>query len=48
VPIASYDRYFGKKGGAAKALRAMVKEYGAEKGQRVFYAMVNKRKRRGS
>jgi hypothetical protein len=42
MPIARYDRLFG--GDAAKALRAMVAKYGAEKGRRVFYATVNKRK----
>lgn len=44
MPIARYDRYFGKPGGASKALRAMTKEYGPAKARRVFYAMVNKRR----
>jgi hypothetical protein len=42
MPISAYDRYFG--GDAAKALRAMIKQYGPEKGRRIFYATVNKRK----
>lgn len=44
MPIAKYDRYFG--GDAAKALRSLIKQYGPQKGRRVFYALVNKRKRR--
>jgi len=48
MPIASYDRLFGGKGGASKALRAMVKEYGSKKGTSVFYALVNKRKKKAS
>jgi hypothetical protein len=43
MPIAKYNRFFG--GNAAKALRAMIAKYGPEKGRRVFYATVNKRKR---
>ena len=42
MPLAAYDRYFG--GDAAKAYRAMVKQYGQKKGRSVFYALVNKRK----
>jgi hypothetical protein len=43
VPIAKYNRFFG--GDAAKALAALKKQYGPEKGRRVFYALVNKRRR---
>jgi len=43
MPVANYDRYLG--GNAAKALRELVKQYGPEKGRRVFYALVNKRKK---
>ena len=46
MPLAKYDRHFGGKGGAAKAHAAMAKEYGAEKGEAVFYATMNKRKKR--
>jgi hypothetical protein len=46
MPIAAYDRYFGGKGGAAKAMAALVKEYGPQKGRAVFYGLVNKRKRK--
>lgn len=35
------SHYFGGKG--AKVLRRMQKQYGAEKGERVFYATANKR-----
>lgn len=44
MPIAKYDRFFG--GNAAKTLAAMKKQYGPEKGRRVFYASVNAKKRR--
>jgi hypothetical protein len=43
MPIKRYDRYYG--GNAAKALKAMAKQYGPEKGRRVFYATANKRKK---
>jgi hypothetical protein len=36
------DKYF--KGKGAQVMRNMQREYGAEKGKRVFYATVNKRK----
>lgn len=42
MPIKRYDRFFG--GNAGAALRAMVKRYGPEKGRRIFYATINKRK----
>lgn len=46
MPLSQYDRYFGNtKGAARKALDAMRREYGAEKGERVFYATVAKRKK---
>jgi hypothetical protein len=45
MPISKYDRFFG--GDAAKALAAMKKKYGPEKGRQVFYATVNQKKRRG-
>jgi hypothetical protein len=41
MPTQKYDRYFG--GHATKARGAMEKEYGAEKGEDVFYALKNKR-----
>jgi hypothetical protein len=47
MPISKYDRYFGsKKGSAQKAKSAMAEEYGADKGEKVFYATKNKRKGR--
>ena len=44
MPISKYDKYYGGKGGATEAHAAMVKEYGAKKGEEVFYATKNKRK----
>jgi len=44
MPIARYDRYYG--GNAAGALRSMVRRYGPQKGRRVFYATINKRRGR--
>jgi hypothetical protein len=44
VPLSRYDRYFG--GNAAKALRAMIAKYGAQRGRQVFYATVNKKRKR--
>ena len=46
MPMSKYDTHFGGKGGAAKAHAAMVKEYGAEKADEVFYAKINKMKKR--
>ena len=43
MPLSKYDKFFGGKGGATKAHAAMAKEYGAEKGESVFYALKNKR-----
>lgn len=44
MPLAKYNAKFGgEKGSAAKAHAAMVKEYGKDKGERVFYATVNKK-----
>jgi hypothetical protein len=49
MPLSRYDGLFGgKKGSAAEAHAAMVKQYGSEKGDAVFYGMVKKRKRRRS
>jgi hypothetical protein len=45
MPMRQYNVLFGgKKGSAKKAHDAMVKEYGTKKGERVFYALTNKRK----
>ena len=44
MPLSKYNKEFGgKKGSAAKAHSAMLKEYGAEKGEHVFYATKNKK-----
>jgi hypothetical protein len=45
MPTAKYDKFFsGKPGSAAKAKASMAKQYGHEKGEKVFYATKNKRK----
>jgi hypothetical protein len=45
MPIAKYNRAFGGgKGAAQKALAGMKEQYGAEKGERVFYATVNRKR----
>jgi hypothetical protein len=43
MPLSRYDRFYGGQGGAAKAHAAMTKQYGAKKGERIFYATKNKR-----
>lgn len=46
APMSEHDQYFGGSSGSAeKALSAMKKEYGEDKGESVFYALVNKRKK---
>lgn len=48
MPLSKYDKFFsGKSGSAAKAKSAMSKEYGPEKGEKVFYATKNARKSAG-
>lgn len=48
MPLSKYNKYFGGKAGAAKkAKSAMAKEYGADKGEKVFYAKKNKNKSEG-
>lgn len=43
MPLSKYNKEFGgKKDAAAKAHSAMKKEYGAKKGEQVFYATKNK------
>jgi hypothetical protein len=47
MPLSNYDSVFGgKSGSAAEAHAAMVRQYGKEKGDRVFYSTVNKRKKK--
>ena len=45
MPLSKYDSEFGGKGGAQKAHDAMAKQYGAKKGEQVFYATKNKKKK---
>lgn len=42
MPISKYNKFYG--GNANKALNTMKSRYGSEKGERVFYATVNKKK----
>jgi hypothetical protein len=44
MPLSKYNAYFG--GNAAKALRAMIAKYGAQRGRQIFYATVQKHKKR--
>lgn len=49
APLSEYDKYFGgKPGAAAKAKASMIEEYGEEKGESVFYATINKKRKQGS
>lgn len=46
MPLSRYNKVFGgKPGSAAKAKFAMADEYGSKKGEQIFYATVNKRKK---
>ncbi|KKN21040.1 hypothetical protein LCGC14_0929380 [marine sediment metagenome] len=47
MPLSRYDQFFGGKGGAAKAMDAMVSQHGAEKGKSVFFATIKEKKKRG-
>lgn len=48
MPLSRYNPQFGgKKGSAEKAHAAMTEEYGEKKGEQVFYATKNKRKKLG-
>lgn len=45
MPMSRYNKAFGGKPGAAKkAMASMRESYGAEKGERVFYATVNRKR----
>lgn len=46
MPVSRYDKFFGGKGSAEKALAAMKRTYGPKKGEHVFYAVIAKRERR--
>jgi len=49
VPLTQYDKYFGgKPGSAQKAAVALKEEYGTDDGKKLFYAIVQKRKNRGT
>lgn len=45
MPLSRYNKAFGGgKGSAEKAHAAMVSKYGEKKGERVFYATVNRKR----
>lgn len=45
MPLSQYARYFGgQKDAPARVLARLRKEYGQEKGTRVFYALIAKRR----
>lgn len=47
MPFSKYNREFGgKKESAEKAHSAMVSEYGAKKGEQIFYATKNSNKKK--
>jgi hypothetical protein len=47
MPVSKYNRYFsGKRGSAQETLSSMIAQYGEKKGRAVFYATVNKRKKK--
>lgn len=47
MPISKYNKEFGgAEGSAAEAESAMKAEYGAKKGEQVFYATKNRNKNR--
>lgn len=48
MPLSKYDKYFGGKGGAEKAHTSMEKQYGKDRGEQIFYATKNKRKKQFS
>jgi hypothetical protein len=46
MPLSKYNKEFGgKKGSAEKAYRSMIQRYGHKRGEQVFYATKNKRKK---
>lgn len=46
MPLERYDKFFGGRGSAQKALASMQRTYGRKDGQTVFDATVAKRKRK--
>lgn len=47
MPLSKYNAQFGgKKGSAEKAHASMVDQYGPKKGEQVFYATKNARKKK--
>jgi hypothetical protein len=43
--LSRYDKaYGGKPGAARKAKAAMTEKYGAERGEKIFYATVNRKR----
>lgn len=49
MPLRHYDRFFGgRTDAAARALAGMQRTYGADEGERVFYATLEKRRAQGN
>ena len=48
MPLSKYDRFYGRKGSASKALSAMKDRLGEKRGESVFYATMQKRKKEGA
>ena len=47
MPLSKYNPQFGgKEGSAAKAHAAMSEQYGSKRGEAIFYALQNKRKKK--
>lgn len=47
MPLSNYNAQFGgKPGSAAKAHAAMGEQYGSKRGEAIFYALQNKRKKK--
>lgn len=52
MPIARYNAAFTGKprahpGAAGKVRQRLIKQYGSKRGERIFYAMVNRRRNMG-
>lgn len=45
MPLSKYDEVLGGKGAAEKLMAALVKEYGKQKAERIFYAKVNMKRK---
>lgn len=48
MSLGRYDKFFGGRGSAEKALQSMKRTYGRKDGQTVFDATIAKRKRKST